>query len=201
MSLFKKCCYFFQGILSFVLSRKLKHIQMKTQKHGHVTVKHFQKYSKLKYKQNKLKLDIDFLNNCKQFDMYPKFFIFKLLNVSNKDALSIRKRLLGSANSKRNKELQHISKEPSQSKTFLYKQLYTTDLYILNRFITSHNKKSLQKLLNTQQKKLSSLTRNCSLSTFTSNETITNLTKYELSQEESDLLKAVLYFSIQPDKI
>ena len=49
--------------------------------------------------------------------------------------------------------------------------------------------------------KLSSLTRNCSLPTFTSNETITNFTHYELSQEESDLLKAGLYFSIQPDKI
>ena len=35
----------------------------------------------------------------------------------------------------------------------------------------------------------------------TANETITNLTQYELSQEESDLLKAGSYFSIQPDKI
>ena len=33
------------------------------------------------------------------------------------------------------------------------------------------------------------------------NKTITNLTRYELSQEESDLLKTGLYFSIQPDKI
>ena len=47
---------------------------------------------------------------------------------------------------------------------------------------------------------LSSLTGNCSLTIFTSNETITNLTQYELSLEESDLLKASLYFSIQPDK-
>ena len=59
----------------------------------------------------------------------------------------------------------------------------------------------LQKSLNTQQKKLSSLTRDCNLPIFTANETITNLTQYELSQEESDLLKAGLYFSIQPDKI
>ena len=36
---------------------------------------------------------------------------------------------------------------------------------------------------------------------FTANETITNLTQFELSQEESDLLKAGLYFSIPPDKI
>ena len=41
----------------------------------------------------------------------------------------------------------------------------------------------------------------CNLPIFTANKTITNLTQYELSQEESDLLKAGLYFSIQPDKI
>ena len=43
--------------------------------------------------------------------------------------------------------------------------------------------------------------RDCNLPIFTANETITNLTQYELSQEESDLLKAGSYFSIQPDKI
>ena len=59
----------------------------------------------------------------------------------------------------------------------------------------------LLKSLYTQQKKLSLLTRDCNLPIFTADETITNLTQYELSQEESDLLKAGLYFSIQPDKI
>ena len=85
-------------------------------------------------------------------------------------------------------------------KLFLSKQLFTINLYILNRSITSHNKKLLQKLLNTQPKELSSLMRNCSLPRFTSNETITNLTQYEFSQEESDLLHAALYFSIKPDE-
>ena len=61
------------------------------QKHGNVTVKDLRKYDKLKYRQNKLKLDIDFLNNCKQLGVFPKFLIFQLRNVSNKDALSIRK--------------------------------------------------------------------------------------------------------------
>ena len=61
--------------------------------------------------------------------------------------------------------------------------------------------KLLQKSLHTQQKKLSPLTRDCNLPIFTANEAITNLTQYELSQEESDLLKADLYFSIQLDKI
>ena len=42
-----------------------------------------------------------------------------------------------------------------------------------------------------------SLTRAWKLHIFTANETITNLTKYELTQEKSDLLRAGLNFSIQ----
>ena len=86
-------------------------------------------------------------------------------------------------------------------KNLLSAQLSTIDFYILTKSITSYNKKSLNKSLYTQQKKLSSLTRDCKLLISTANETITNLKQYELSQQESDLLKAVLYFSIQPDNI
>ena len=43
--------------------------------------------------------------------------------------------------------------------------------------------------------------RDCNLPISTAKETIANLTQYKLSQEESDLLKMGLYYSIQPDKI
>ena len=94
-----------------------------------------------------------------------------------------------------------VLKELSMSKTFLFKQLFTIDFCILKKSITSHNKKSLQKSLYTQYKKLSSQTRGCSLPMFIANKTITNLTEYELFQEKPNLLKTCLYFSIQPDKI
>ena len=191
----KNVVIFIQTVLNFVPSRKIINIcNYISRKYGNVTVKDFRKHEKLEYKKNKLKLDIDFLNNCKQLGVYPKFLIFKLPNVSNKDALSIRKRLLRSAINKHNKELQRLSKELSLSENFLFTQLSTIDFYILTKSITSYNKKSLQKLLNTQQKKLSSLTRHCNLPIFTANKTITNLTQYELSQEGSDLIKAGLYF-------
>ena len=120
---------------------------------------------------------------------------------NNKCASSIRKRLVCSAINKCNKELQHVLKELRLSKNVLSKELSTIDFYIVKKSTISYNNKSLQKSLYTQQKKLSSLTKDCSLPIFTANETITNLAQYELSQEESDLLKAGLYFSIQPDKI
>ena len=70
----KNVVIFIQTILSFVLSRKIINIYNNLAgKHGNVTVKNFRKYEKLEYKKSKLKLDIDFLNNCKQLGEYPKF--------------------------------------------------------------------------------------------------------------------------------
>ena len=121
---------------------------------------------------------------------YAKFF--KLPNVSNNDALSVHKRLLRSTINNRKKELLYVLKELSIFKNFISKQLSALDLYILKKSVTLHNKKSLQKSLYTQHKKLSSLTRGCSLPIFTANKTITKLMQYELSQEETYLLKAGL---------
>ena len=130
---------------------------------------------------------------AKKLGVYPKFL--------HKDAVSIPKRLPRGAINKRNKQFQHVSKDLTLSKNFLSKQLSTIDFYILTKSVISHNKKLLLKSLCTQHKKLSLLTRDCSLLIFTANETAANLTQYELSQEESVLLKAGLYFSIQPYKI
>ena len=124
-----------------------------------------------------LNLDIDYFNNCKQLGVYPKFLIFKLLNVLNKDVLSIRKGLLRSAINKRNKDIQQVLKELSQSETFLSKQSSTIDFYILNRSIIT------SKIDKYTTKKLSSLTRNCNLPTFTCN-------TIWIIPEKSDLLKA-----------
>ena len=113
-------------MLSFVLSRKVINIDNNVAwKNGNVTAKDFRKFEKLECKKNKLKLDIDFLNNCKQLGVYPKFLIFRLPNVSNKDALSVRKRLLRSPINKLNKEFRHLLKELSLSqKRFIYTPFY-----------------------------------------------------------------------------
>ena len=115
----KNVMIFIQTILSYVLSRKSINIYNDiAREYRNVTVQDFQKYEKLEFKKNKLKIGIYFLNSCKQLCVYPKFLIFKLPNVSNKDASSIRKKLIRSAISKDNKELQHLSKELSLSKNF-----------------------------------------------------------------------------------
>ena len=158
----------FQAILSFVLSRTIIDIYKNiSRKHENDTVKDLQKYEKLMYKYNKLKLDIDFRNNGKQLAVYPKFLTFKLSNVSNKGA-SIRAELFRSAINKRNNELQHLSKERILSELFLLsKQIFTIELHILNKSIALQNTKLLQKLSYIQEKKIIFKTRSCSLPTFT----------------------------------
>ena len=132
----KNVVIFIQRTLTFVLSRKVMNIYNdRAQKNGCVTVKDFRKYERLEYKKKNLKLDIDFLNNWKQLGVYGKLLIFKLPNVSNKDALSIRNRLLRSAINKRNKELQHLSKELNSvyPKTFyLHSSLLVTSRSLQN---------------------------------------------------------------------
>ena len=72
----KNVVIFVQTILSFVLSRKIINIYNDiARKYGNVAVKDFRKYEKLECKKNKLKLDIDFLNNWKQIGADPKFLI------------------------------------------------------------------------------------------------------------------------------
>ena len=191
----KNVLIFFQTILRFVLSRKIiKFYNDIARKYGNVTVKYFRKYEKLEYKKNKMRLDIDFLNNCKQLGVYRKFLNFKLTNVSNKDALSIRKRLPRSAMNKRKK------KESVCPKTFYLRQLSTIDFYILTKSITSHNKKSLQKSLYTQQKKLSSLKGNCSLPIFRANTQLL-LTSRNMDYHRKNLIYLKQVYTFQSSQI
>ena len=106
-----------------------------------------------------------------------------------------------SAINKRNKEHQHLSKELSLSENFSSTQLSTIDFNILTKSITLYNKKLLQKLLHTQQKKLSSLMRDCNLRISTANETITNLTQYDYPRKNLIYLKQVYTFQSNQIKV
>ena len=122
--------------------------------------------------------------------------IFKLPNVSNNDASSVYKRLGHRVINKHNEEVQHVLKRLGNSDRVLSKQVSAINFFILKKSTISNNSKSLQKLLYTQQKNLSSLKRVCILPIFSANKTITNLTQYEIFHEESEFLKADLYFPI-----
>ena len=59
-----------------MLSRKIINIYNDiARRYGNITVKDIREHEKREYEKNKLKLDIDFLSNCKQLGVYPKLLI------------------------------------------------------------------------------------------------------------------------------
>ena len=191
-----------QRNLSLMLSRKVINIYNDIARiYGNVTVKDFRKYEELEQKYNKLNLAIDFLSNWKRLGVYPNFLTFKLWNFSAIGAvLLICKILLQRAINKLKKELQHLLKELTLSKNFLSTQLSTNDFYIITKSLVSNNKKSLQKSLYTQERKLSSLTRDCNLPIFTAKETITNLCNMNYPRKNLIYLKQVDIFQSNQKK-
>ena len=119
--------------------------------------------------------------------MYPKFLIFKLPSVSNKDALSILKKLLRGAINDCDKKLQHVLKEFSVSENFISRQLSIIDFYMLKSSIYNITPRCGNCYIPNAENIITD--KRFQLPIFTANKTITNL-----SQEEADLLKAVYIF-------
>ena len=124
---------FIKTILSFVPWRKFINICNNIAwKYGDVTVKDFRKYEKLEYKKNKLKLVIDFLNNCKQLGAWCiqnslslnyRMFLIKTLYHFVKDSF-----VVPSASAIRNSNI--LQKNSVYPKTF-YQHSFLT-IYLQN---------------------------------------------------------------------
>ena len=75
------------------------------QKYEAVDVSQLRKLKKISIKIAKAELDIRFLNNCKLYNVIPKFLCFNLPGVNETDSRFIWKRLLRSPLKKREGEL------------------------------------------------------------------------------------------------
>ena len=167
-------------------------------KYEGINVGDLRKFDQFTFKFKKACLDITFLNNCKNFGVFPKFISFKLPGVSQRDVIGIRKKLLRSAIREKNKAKIKAVKELNTTKEEIRKNLSTIDFYILNKIITDNNERKLKESIKTHEKKLRKLTKNIGIRRIESKKIITNLTNYQLTQEETDILASGLSFSIAP---
>ena len=128
----KNVVIFIQTNLSFVLSRKITNIYNDIAwKDGNVTVKDFRKYEILEYKNNQLKLDIEFLKSCKQLGVYPKFLSLNCRMFLIKRFYQFVKDTFVAPSTSVIKNSNISSKELSLSENVLSRQISTIDFYIL----------------------------------------------------------------------
>ena len=155
---------------------------------------------KLSIKLKKADLDIKFLTNCKIFSVIPKFLAFNLPYANEDDTTQIRKRLLRSAIKKRKDERYKLDKDLRFLSKDIYSVLSSIDYYIVNSLININVKSMVNLIVRTHEKKLKNLTRNVVLP-FTPRDTVMNLSKTKLTEEELDILKFGLKHSIEPLRI
>ncbi|XP_057308273.1 uncharacterized protein LOC130646150 [Hydractinia symbiolongicarpus] len=152
---------------------------------------------RLSYKVEKKNLDLTFLRNCQSFNVTPKFLCFNLPHTNFNDGRLIRKRLLKSAIHKGEKERIKLGKDYVNHVQSLSDTLNSIDFYILRKAAEKSVEKSIRKCIFTQEKKLRSLTKNVA-PPFTADEIVTNLSSYNLLDDESEILKNGLSFAIPP---
>ena len=88
----KSVVLFLKIFISLVLSRNFGNIIHDiAQNYIDVNVSDLRKLEKLHIKRNKAQLDINFLINCKNFGVFPKFINVYLPNVDEKDMYGINK--------------------------------------------------------------------------------------------------------------
>ena len=155
---------------------------------------------KLSVKFEKIKNDIAFLKNCQTFKVFPKFLCFNLPHSSQSDANIIRKRLLRSAIHKRITEKKRTETKLKKATEDVKNVLSGLDWFIIKRCIEKNVHKQTIKVVETHQKKLQHLTHNATLPD-TADDVITNLSDYDLSDNEKLLLKNGLKYAIPPARI
>ena len=199
----KNYVVFIKIIIHFILCRSFgKILHDIAQKYDtDFTVSDLRKFEKLHLKINKATLDINFLFNCRNLRIYPKFIQFHIPNTINQqDTYFIRKRLLRSAINKRWKEKRQINKDLKEVENEIRSKISTIDWFILNQAVKKNVIKEEERNMKTHTKKLKNLSQG-SITPFTHNEIVTNLSKTKLTGDELDILKYGLQYSIPPLKL
>jgi hypothetical protein len=202
MSRLKNIVLFLKIITQFMLlrcSRNIFHDLAKSSQAG-LTVHILRKLEKYHIKSNKARLDINFLKNCKSFNVYPKYLGFNIPHANYNDIISIKKRLLKSALNKRINEKKLLDKELENLKSQVRKNSSSLQWYLLTKTINNNIKKKELSIITTHEKKLRSLTKSTSIP-FKHQNVIKNISSYSLQHDELDLLNNGLGFALPPVSI
>ena len=168
-----------------------------SRKHEDVNVSKLRRYDKLRIKIQKVKLDIQFLENCQLFQVTPKFIAHNVRHINKNDIDFVQKHVLKAEIRRHKKLIVKHELELDKVTQFLREKLSGVDFLILQSASNKNVSKSEEKYLETHEKKLTDLTQNHFLP-FRHDEIITNRSSYTCTEEENDVLRHGLQHAIPP---
>ena len=201
MSQLKSFFLAIQFIVRILLRRPFGHIIYDiSNKYDQLGLADLRRFEKLSQRCKKADLDIGFLRSCKLFGVIPKFLMFKIPYGDPVDQRSVQKRLLRSATQRRIREKTKLHCDLQVLSRKIKGIVNSFDFYLLSRAVTKNVQQFVDRTLQTHEKKLSNLTKNRTVP-FCASDTIINMSDFVLSQDQQDILKNGLKFSLPPRKL
>ena len=178
--------------------------QIVTSRYGNETLKLLRKLEKLDYKQKKLKLDIDFLDNCVKHELVPKFVQFKVANRglrNSKAYKACQKKLLHQEIVEKKRRLKTIVTSYEQLSARIRNCINIIDFAHITRYFLTNNDNMLTRVRLIQEKKLVNLGLRSANESNDPEKVIFNFSSHKLTQHEKSLLVKGLNLSIPPKQL
>ena len=153
---FKTIVVFIKLLTNVVLLRtfgKLIH-DLAHKYEGVISISDFRKWEKLSIKKRKAELGINFLKNCQQFGVFPKYLCFNIPHANTNDTSAVRKRLRRSVLSKRIKEKVTIEKQLKRHADKVKSLVTSFNFHILTKSISQNIRQLETSIVKTHKKKL-----------------------------------------------
>ena len=131
-----------------------------THRYEHAVLSLVRKYERNDFKSRKIKLDLEFLDNCIKNSLIPKFVTFKVANHSLKNSKTYKEcqmKLLRQEMQHKRKQLNILNKKTKVFNTEIRSKIGWIDFAHISGFFTSHNDKILNRVRLTHEKKLYNL--------------------------------------------
>ena len=176
-----------------------------TQRYDKSTLVAFRKFQRLYKKLGKAKLDLLFLQSCKNRNVIPKFLWFKVANRALKRSLAYfecQRKLLNEEIAQKQCLIRSLTNKSESAYSDLSTKVRTIDLIHLKSVSDKENTKVIEKHQRIQEKKLLRLCSNSSqTTTLNPDDVIFNYSNRNLTPEEKQLLVKGLNFSLPPNKL
>ena len=194
-------------VLLFILKLKFPKYKSFTEilsrKYGLDTIKIYRRLEKTYFRLNKVQLDIDFLQSCKENRIIPKFLKFKTYNRKMTQTnlySSFQFKLLNLEIVDKNKSLRQLNSEFLNLKHKLQDILSWIDFKCLFNRLISSNQAKLKTVKDTHTKKLLHLGISPHHNV-DKEKVVINLSKRKLTNDEKDVLSLGLSFALPKLKI
>ena len=171
-------------------------------RYGDQVLSKLRKYEKLDFRVGKANLDISFLETCMEHDLMPTFVQFRTANKNLRNSesyVSCQRMLLSQERQNKEKKHEEVSQSLKQIQNDLRETISSLDFLFISSLFLEKNRKALEKIRSTQNKKLSKMMEDNPVHDV--DDLVFNFSSHTLTDAQKSILCKGLNFALPPKKL